>query len=254
MSDSIPLLEFDPEREAVIEPAQAIKLRDAPEHCVLTFFSEVIERLTEELALVPLPPLKSEMGEIPLLVGEWEGRPFAVGQAPVGAPLAGGVLEEIIARGGRRFVACGAAGVLDSSISSGEIVVPESAIRDEGTSYHYLPPEREARASPEALKAIRAVLDGHGVPYRIGRTWTTDAFYRETARRVARRREQGCLTVEMEAAAFFAVAEFRSVRFGQLLYGGDDVGGEEWDRREFGRPIPARERVFRLALEACLRL
>jgi nucleoside phosphorylase len=67
---------------------------------------------------------------------------------------------------------------------------------------------------------------------------------------LARKRE-GCLTVEMEAAAFFAVAQFRRVQFGQILYGGDDLGGDNWDHRNWNRH-QIREQLFTLAAEACL--
>jgi len=71
---------------------------------------------------------------------------------------------------------------------------------------------------------------------------------------VRRRREEGCLCVEMEAAAFFAVAQFRNVTLGQLLYGGDDVGGEVWDGRDWTKHLSGREKLFWLAAEACSRL
>ncbi len=88
----------------------------------------------------------------------------------------------------------------------------------------------------------------------MGKTWTTDAFFRETPAKIARRRAEGCLAVEMEAAAFFAVAQFRGVIFAQLLYGGDDVSGEVRDHRRFGERLTVREKLFWLAVEACLRL
>jgi uridine phosphorylase len=68
------------------------------------------------------------------------------------------------------------------------------------------------------------------------------------------RRSEGCLTVEMEAAAFFAVAKFRGVTFGQILYGGDDVSGCDWDGRKWQGRRDIREALFRLAAEACLLL
>jgi len=251
MKDSIPLLEFDPEREAIIEPAKVIKHRDVPERCVFCFFREVIDQAKKRLNLYPLRPIKSDMGEIPVFSAIYNGRAMGVVPAAVGAPLAASLFEVIIARGGRKFIACGGAGVLDSSIGSGDIVVPTSAVRDEGTSYHYLPPDREAHPSPQAVDAITRVLERHKCRYVKGKTWTTDGLYRETPNRVAKRRKQGCLTVEMEAAALFAVAEFRGVHIGQLLYGGDDVSGIEWNRRELGQKISARDTLFWLSLEAC---
>ena len=71
---------------------------------------------------------------------------------------------------------------------------------------------------------------------------------------LARRAAEGCLTVEMEAAAFFAVAQFRRATFGQMLYGGDDVSGGEWDSRHWDKKAGVREKLFWLAAEACLRL
>ena len=131
--------------------------------------------------------------------------------------------------GSRKFIACGGAGVLDREIAVGHIIVPVSAVRDEGTSYHYLPPAREVEASPAGSQPSSARCR-RGVPYVLGKTWTTDAIFRETPAKVQLRRAEGCLTVEMEAAAFFAVAQFRGVTFAQMLYGGDDVSGAEWTR------------------------
>jgi uridine phosphorylase len=88
----------------------------------------------------------------------------------------------------------------------------------------------------------------------VGKSWTTDGFYRETPARMARRRAEGCLAVEMESAAFFAVAQMRGVTFGQILYGGDDLTGEQWDDREWDRQTSTREKLLWLAAEACLAL
>ena len=160
----------------------------------------------------------------------------------------------MIALGCTKFIACGGAGVLDSTLAVGHIVVPNSAVRDEGTSYHYLPPAREVSASLPAVAAIETVLQAHSCEYVIGKTWTTDGLYRETAAKVQRRRAEGCLTVEMEAAAFFAVAQFRGVTFAQLLYSGDDVSSEQWDSRHWMSHTSTREKLFWLAAEACVRL
>jgi uridine phosphorylase len=136
----------------------------------------------------------------------------------------------------------------------GHVVVPEAAIRDEGTSYHYLPPSREVSMSPQAMRAIIDTLDANDVPYDIGKTWTTDAIYRETNGKINQRREEGCLVVEMEASAFFAVAQFRDVPFGQILYGGDDLSGDLWDHRGWQRATSVREKLFWLAVEAVFKL
>jgi uridine phosphorylase len=104
------------------------------------------------------------------------------------------------------------------------------------------------------LQAIHETLEEAGVGYRDGRTWTTDAVYRETPQKVAARREEGCLCVEMEAAALFAVARFRGIALGQILYGGDDVSGEQWDHRNWINLHSVRERLLQLAIDACRKI
>ena len=249
-----PILEFDASPNALIEPSRVYSPINIPRHCVLCYFQDVITGLREQGLLRVVHTLGSEMGPNPVYTLDVGGRPLALMQPGIGAPLAGGFTDELIALGCRQFIACGGAGVLARDLVVGHIVVPDSAVRDEGTSYHYLPPSREVAPSPEAVAAIETTLQHHGVPYLVGKTWTTDGFYRKTAARVARRRAEGCLTVEMEAAAFFAVGRFRSVTVGQMLYCGDDLSGEEWDSRDWRDRRSIRERLFWLAAEACLLL
>lgn len=254
MYPDAPILEFDPTPEALIEPSRVVPRGDMPAHCVVCFFQDVIDTLRREHKARQIVCQRSEIGEHPIYEVEVKGRRLAVFHPGVGAPLAVGLLEEVIALGCQHFIACGGAGVLDREIQVGHLVVPSSAVRDEGTSYHYLPPSREVGASPAAVAALEAVLRRHEREYLLAKTWTTDAFYRETPGKIRRRRDEGCLTVEMEAAAFFAVAQFRSVTFGQLLYGGDDLGSDTWDGRSWTRQADVRENVFWLAAEACLML
>jgi uridine phosphorylase len=254
-TEDAPILEFDSATTAMIEPAAMMAPEEGvPRQAVLCFFREVIDRVVASHGVVERSPFKAEHGIHPFWELEWEGRRFGLFHPGVGAPLAAGFLEEAIAKGCRSFVACGGAGALVPELTLGHVVVPTSAIRDEGTSYHYLPPGRSVAASPAAVEAIRVTLEAHEVPYVTGPTWTTDAPYRETRERMRRRAEEGCLTVEMEAAGFFAVAAFRGVTFGQLLYAGDDLSGDAWDERGWLGHSDGRERLFWLAAEAALRL
>lgn len=254
MSESAPILQFDPARSAILEPEGTKTSEPAPERCVLCFFQDVIDRLKLSNQLRRIGRLKSEIGENPLYVLESNGERVLLAHPGVGAPLAAGFLEELIALGVNRFIACGGCGVLNADIVVGHAIVLGSAVRDEGTSYHYLPPAREIAASPNAVQALESVLRRREIPYLVGKTWTTDGIYRETAARRALRIADGCHVVEMEAAAFFAVAKFRGVIFGQLVYGGDLVVPEGWDGREWIRRDDSRRLMFDLALEAVLRL
>jgi uridine phosphorylase len=249
-----PILEFDPTTVAVIEPTTYVSAEDVPERVVLCFFREVIDAVVASHGVAEHSPFRAEHGVHPFYELEWEGKRFGVFHPGVGAPLAAGFLEEAIAKGCRSFIACGGAGALVPELTLGHVVVPTSAIRDEGTSYHYLPPGRSVSPSPAAVEAIRATLDANGVPYVTGPTWTTDAVYRETRARIRRRTEEGCLTVEMEAAGLFAVAAFRGVTLGQLLYAGDDLSGDAWDERGWLGHSDGRTQLFWLAAESVLRL
>jgi uridine phosphorylase len=249
-----PLLEFDSARIAIIEPSRIIEPIDIAEHCVLCFFQEVIAELVRDGAQARrLHTGQSEVGDYPVYELDYGGRRLAVVHPGVGAPAAVARFERVIALGCRKFIVCGGAGVLDGAINVGDIVVPNSAIRDEGASYHYLKPAREVAPTRQALAAIEAVLNENHHDYVRGKTWTTDAVYRETRQRMSRRRREGCVVVDMEAAAFFAVAHFRRVECAQILYGGDSLVGRRWDPRGWNRHA-MRERVFHLAAQACLRL
>jgi uridine phosphorylase len=250
-----PILEFDPATTAVIEPELIVAPEeDIPDRVVLCFFREVIERVVASHAVAEREPLKAEHGVHPFWELEWDGRRFGLFHPGVGAPLAVVFLEEAIAKGCRSFIACGAAGALVPELTLGHVVVPTAAVRDEGTSYHYLPPGRTVTPSPTAIDAIRSTLEDREVPFVTGPTWTTDAPYRETRGRMQTRINEGCLTVEMECAAFFAVSAFRGVTFGQLLYAGDDLSGEVWNDRGWLGHGEGRERLFWLAAESVLKL
>ncbi len=248
-----PILEFDPSPTAILEPSRLIKAADVPEHAVICFFNDVVTHLAQKHEMTVVKRLRTEIGRHPVWETVLHGKRLAIFHPGVGAPLAAALLEEVIALGCRKFIACGGAGVLDSDVAMGHVLVPTSAVRDEGTSYHYLPPSREVAPSADGVAAIEATLAAHAVPYRTIKTWTTDAIYRETAEKMKLRKAEGCLAVEMEAAAFFAVARFRGVSLAQMLYGGDDLAGESWDGREWDKH-PGREKLFWLAAEACLRL
>lgn len=254
MRSEFPILEFDPSPKAIIEPGNVIRHGGAPEHAVICFFREVIDQLHRDGRARVLARSRWENGDRFIYEIDLDGRRLAVFHPGIGAPMAAGTLENAIARGCRKFIACGSAGVLDRAIAVGHILVPAAAVRDEGTSYHYLPPGREVSAHPQGVAAIEKVLRGHNVDYLVTKTWTTDAVYRETPAKVSLRKSEGCLAVDMECAAFFAVAQFRSVVFAQLLYGGDDVSGAEWDSRHWTRQTSVREKLFWLAAEACLAL
>jgi uridine phosphorylase len=249
-----PILDFDETAEAILEPSKLVEPMDVPTHCVICFFSEVIDTIVSEYHAKIIAHSISEMGRHPLYEIDYQGKRLAFFHPGVGAPLAASLLEEMIARGCRKFIACGGCGVLDKQISVGHLLVPYAALRGEGTSYHYLPPAREVAAPAHPLSVIEKVLRRHNIEYLLTKTWTTDAIYRETPKKVEAYLAEGCLAVEMEAAAFFAVAQFRGIDFGQILYGGDAVIPGGWDGRTWNSRLDIRKYLFWLAAEAVFEL
>jgi len=251
LRQDLPILEFDPSTTAVINPSAMVTRVAFPKLAVACFFKEVVEDVVKAQNLTAIAVQKTEMGDLPIYALSQRGAQIAFFYPCIGAPLAAAMLEEVIAHGAQAVIACGGCGVLDSSIPLGQIVVPTSAIRDEGTSYHYLPPSREVFPSDRAVAAIGEVLHSEGITHRSGTTWTTDAVYRETPDKVKLRRAEGCLTVDMEAAALFAVAQFRGIDCAELFYAGDNVGGGSWEHRNWNVQPTTRKELFRLACEAC---
>lgn len=249
-----PILEYDSTREAFIEPSKVIRPRDMPEHCVICYFKEVVEKVVTECNAKILVENYWEDGPHPVYEIEFKGKRLAFYHPGIGASLTAGVLEEVIAFGCRKFIACGGAGVLAKEIAVGHLIVVTEAVRDEGVSYHYLAPGREVIANAIGINALINTLDNRGVPYLLGKTWTTDAPYRETPNKIAARKKEGCIAVEMECAGMMAVAQFRDVIFGQVLYGGDDLTGTEWDNRGWQSRKEVRENLFWLCANACATL
>lgn len=256
-----PLHEFDAEKRAILNPDGRLILRGMggmqeplPDAGVLCFFMDVIRHLSESGALKRVGHLISEMGENPIYSLDYRGKRLFVLHPGVGAPTGAAFLEELIGIGARKVIACGGCGVLQKEIAVGHPVIITAAIRDEGTSYHYLPPSREIGADGDVNAVLEKTLKAHQVDYRMGKTWTTDAIYRETRAKREKRVSESCIVVEMEAAAFMAVAQFRGIKFGQLVYGGDMVVPEGWDGRGWDKRGNIREALFWLAVEAAANL
>jgi uridine phosphorylase len=249
-----PILEYDSTREAFIEPSKVITPRNIPEYCVVCFFREVIDKVITEHKAIMLVENRWEDGPHPVYEIEYKGQRLAFYHPGIGSAMSASILEEVIAFGGRKFIACGGCGVLEEDITAGHLIVVSGAIRDEGVSYHYLPPSREVSAQEEVVRSLEKTLQARNIPYRVGKTWTTDAPYRETRKKIAKRKEEGCLVVEMEAAGMMAVAQFRDVPFGYILYGGDDLSGDTWDNRGWQSRADIRENLFWLCADVCLSL
>ena len=157
---------------------------------------------------------------------------FTLCQAPLGAPAAVQLLEWLIAYGVEKVITFGTAGALND-LPENEMFLVKRALRDEGTSFHYMEPGQFIDLDRDFLNQVEDVLSELNLKYDEITTWTTDGFFRETPKKVAQFRQLGASTVEMECSALAACAKFRKVDFAQILFTADTLADmENYDERD----------------------
>ena len=229
--NDLPVLEFDDDPVAKLNPAHFAGDGFDTDKMVITFFPEVIETLQRAGDIQPAGKVP---GENPLTIYRFTDKPdVLVTLGQVGCPACGGNLDLYHAMGITKAMFCGGGGVLDRNIDVGQVLVVDGAIRDEGFSYQYIPASRVIYTDPAVTEKIISYLDKQEVSYIRGLVWTTDAIFRETKDRIELRKKEGAKIVEMEQAGCIAVARFRQFSYGALIYGGDDLSGEDWDGRKW---------------------
>ena len=228
----IPLLEYDEKPGKALPRHFDNTPENLPELCVIAFSKRGVAEAVEKYGATLISEIHSCTVTLPIYEINFEGVKIALTIGFIGAVNAATQIYELYAGGVRKIIACGSSGTLTPK-PLGALVIPNCAVRDEGASYHYAPPSYEIEADGEVVKHIENTLTKLGLPHLAGKTWTTDAFYRETEDKIALRRSQGCLTVEMECSAMIAVSKFLNIRFGQILFCGDDLSGETYDTRNF---------------------
>lgn len=237
--------------EPVVTPAESVAYAEGdqptPETVLLCFSRTLFEYLEDAYPATPIEGARSACGfDLP----ETSLGAFLV--PGVGAPMATLVVEELIARGTERFCIVGHAGGLDPAFDIGDVVVIDRALRDEGTSHHYLDGGPYAEADPDLTGWLGETLERAGVGYEVGPTWTTDAVYRETVAEVRAYREAGIRTVDMEAASVFTVARYRDAEAGAVFAISDILEPDAWTPG-FSRTQPHLETVADAVIEGLRR-
>ena len=197
---------------------------------------------------VPIRRVGRLMGDL-YAVRRTNGRVIVLSNFGLGAPIVAAQAEELIALGATSLVSVALSGGIQPDLAPGAVVLAESAIRDEGTSHHYLAPAREVAADPDLVGALCAALVARGAVPRQGRVWSTDAPYRETREEVAGLQAEGVLAVDMELAALLAVARVRGVAAAGVLVVGDSLAGGRWRPPE---RLDGMERSLELAYRAAI--
>ncbi|MHA1595784.1 MAG: nucleoside phosphorylase [Candidatus Baldrarchaeia archaeon] len=220
-------------KEVAIEPSDMLeygkKLRKLPavrvgRVCIGCFESRILKKLVEKTGAVR----EENWIDNRLYTFSMKGEIISIRKFDWGAPAAVHNLELLIAAGARYFIVFGGAGAIQEDLKPGDLVIATRAIRDEGTSYHYLPPSRFVDASAMVIEALKEACRVSNADYREGTVWTTDAIFRERRDVLERYKSWGVLACEMEAAALYAVSKFRGVEAGVLLYISDSIAGDKW--------------------------
>ena len=251
------LHEFDEGRVAVINPEDCVQpVENFPQVVVSCFAYTTFERLVEQTDAKKIDSVHIAHMDAPVYVAEYKGKRIALAQSCVGAPACCAILEDLFVKGAQKAVIFGTCGVLDKRISDCSVIIPDIAMRDEGTSYHYAPPSDEIRVNGKYGEAFKVLLEELGCSYTVGKVWTTDAAYRETREKVNRRKESGCVCVDMECSAVAALCDFRGKDALHFFYAADNLDGEKWDKRSLGNHenLQAKDRIALLAMEMAARM
>lgn len=152
-------------------------------------------------------------GDVPSFCsGTFDGVEIGVARFMVGAPAAAMTSEELIACGAKVIFEVGYSGGLQDFLNPGSILVVTEAIRDEGTSHHYLSPTARVESSMSLRNKLIHNLEEDKISHFVGRVWSTDGVYRETRGKFRKFRSEGVLGVNMETSAIFAVAKYRQMK------------------------------------------
>lgn len=220
---------FDNKSKAIIDPPvneNALKV-DA---CILTFSHIIEEFVLQNYDCKPIGSFSCAADSRSIYRIDYKGKTFAFYKTYIGAAICAGSIENSFSLiKTDKYIVFGSAGCLNKEIAYGKVMIPTEAYRDEGMSYHYAPASNYITIKNADL--VSKFMGENGIPYVKGKTWTTDAFYRETLNNFQKRKEDGCISVDMECSALQAMCDFRGLDFYTFFTSGDLLDAPEWDKR-----------------------
>ncbi len=253
----MPLFNYDSAKTAILQPENFVKkIDDFPKIGVSCFSSELLHCVLNKFEKEIIAQLPCANGNNPVYKITYQGVELAVFMSRVGAPASAIGFEEAIAMGLEKLVLFGTCGVLDSTIQDLAIIIPDCAIRDEGTSFHYCEASEEISVNEKYKDIFIHLLKKNHVSYTVGKTWTTDALYRETTKKMLERKQQGAIAVDMECSAMSAVAKFKNVDFFEFFYAADNLDNDQWDGRSLAceEKLTEKEKIAHLAFELAVHI
>jgi uridine phosphorylase len=226
MKKEIPLMIGSPKDKALFNPKDFLKhmkLEKNKANVGVIFFSKKFGKvLKKKYNTVG----KYRDGEnLSFDIKKIKGKKVVFAKSEIGGPSSGTLLEEIIGLGVKKVIFIGCAGTL-LDLPIGSIMIPTKAIRDEGTSYHYINPSKYSHPSKRQFDKIKKICKANMIPHKAGITWTTDAPYRETFKKINKYKKESTISVEMEAASLFAIAKYRKIEIVGIFWVSDQLLNE----------------------------
>jgi nucleoside phosphorylase len=247
---------FDVATEAIISPEKTnCTVKASCDICIITFSNQIVAEILSQFPCVKIAEIQSANGSIPCFKLNYKGKDVSFYMTMIGSAGAGACIEDAHCLiGATKYIMFGACGCLNKDITAGKIIVPTEAYRDEGLSYHYVKASNYIKIKNAGF--VSEFFKESGIPYITGKTWTTDAIYRETRGNMEKRKAEGCIAVEMESAGVQAVCDFRNLEFYNFLISGDLLDSPEWDRRILGNSGERTHQMksFYMELELALKI
>jgi len=241
---------YDDQSRAIINP----RINDdtpAVDACILTFSNVIESYVLRHYDCSKIASFWFATGETPIYQIAYKGKKIAFYKTYVGAPACVGTVEDTLASiRTDQYIVFGGAGCLNKEIAHGKVMIPTAAYRDEGTSYHYAPAADYITVKNSDI--VADFMQKNGIPHVLGKTWTTDSFYRETVSNFEKRKADGCISVEMECAGLQAMCDFRKLNLYAFFTSGDLLDAPEWDERRKSGEIRGTQHDsghFEIALE-----
>lgn len=246
------LKEFDASPKAIINPEDLVTevIADFPEVVVSCFARATFARLLSRYPHRLLTTTSVANMDIPIYELDYHGQKVGLFNAYVGAAGCVAVLEDLVAFGMTKLVLFGTCGILEHDIKETSIIVPTHALRDEGTSFHYLEASDEVVVNEKTYDLFIDYLKSEKISYSTGKVWTTDGIYRETVRKMQARKAMGAIAVDMECSAVAAWAHFRKMTVCHFFYAADHLSQEAWSPRSLDNTadLDEKDKIAEIAL------
>lgn len=239
------------------EPLMSLKdfygdKKEIIEICLVIFSKEIYEYILKTYECEVIGNIKACNGEYPIYKFNYEGKALGIYLTMIGSTMSSQfVIETSWITGATKFIMFGSSGSLNKEITTNKYVIPKEAYRDEGMSYHYAPASDYITIKNHSI--VKKIFDELHLPNVEGKIWTTDAFLRETKGQVAKRKEEGCIAVEMEIAGVQSVCDFHNLDLYSFIVTGDVLSEEKYEVGGFRNANHSLDKFF-VALEIAKRI